>query len=74
MIDLSPKTDDLIRYCTNCTSFPSQFYLPSSRARQCELDDQTTELLYSEALSDFQQNPPKNFPQKLFQRLSSFSM
>ena len=74
MIDLSPKTDDLIRYCTNCTSFPSQFYLPSSRARQCGLNDQTTELLYSEALFDFQQNPPKNFPQKMFQRLSSFSM
>ena len=33
MIDLRPSTPDLLRYCSNVTSFPSEFFVPNSRAR-----------------------------------------
>ena len=28
MIDLSTRTDDRLRYCTNSCSVPSKFYIP----------------------------------------------
>ena len=28
LIDLSPRTDDRLRYCTNTGSIPSKFYIP----------------------------------------------
>ena len=28
LIDLSPHTDDRLRYCTNTGSIPSKFYIP----------------------------------------------
>ena len=28
LIDLSPRTDDRLRYCTNSGSVPSKFYIP----------------------------------------------
>ena len=28
LIDLSPRTDDRLRYCTNTGSLPSKFYIP----------------------------------------------
>ena len=50
MIDLCPRTPDPIRYCTECTSFSSKLFLPSSKARITD-NDKSTELLYSEAYS-----------------------
>ena len=69
MIDLSPKTPDLLRYCIDVTSFPSQFYLPNSRSRTTEINDQKSRLLYSQALSAFEQRPPENFPEILLKGL-----
>ena len=68
MIDLSPKTNDLLRYSTDVTSFPTKFYLPSSRSRVTQINDQKSGLLYSKALSNFQHSIPEDFPEVLFQR------
>ena len=52
MIDLRPSTTDLLRYCSNVTSFPSEFFVPNSRACISDINDKRIELLYSEALSE----------------------
>ena len=47
LIDLSPRTDDRLRYCTHTGSVPSKFYI-RERLKQSEtLDDQHTKSLYS---------------------------
>ena len=45
MIDLSPKTNDILRYSTEVTSFPTNFYSPSSRSRITQINDQKSGLL-----------------------------
>ena len=30
LIDLSPRTDDRLRYCTNSGNIPSKFYIPDN--------------------------------------------
>ena len=65
MIDLRPSTPDLLRYCSNVTSFPSEFFVPNSRARITDINDERTELLYSAALSESQQEISTSFPSKL---------
>ena len=56
LIDLSPRTDDRLCYCTNTESIPSKFYI-SERLKQSKvLDDEHTKLLYSPSV-------PINFPQ-----------
>ena len=67
MIDLSPKTNDLLRYSTDVTSFLTKFYLPSSRSRVTQINGQKFGLLYSEALSNFQHSIPEGFLELLFQ-------
>ena len=68
MIDLSPKTNDLLRYSTDVTSFPTEFYLPSSRSPVTQINDQKPGLLYSEAFSNLQHSIPEDFLEVLFQR------
>ena len=65
MIDLRPSTPDLLRYCSNVTSFPSEFFVPNSRARISDINDKRTELLYSEALSESQQEISTSVPSTL---------
>ena len=55
-IDLSPRTDDRIRYCTNSGSVPSKFYLPERLKHLRTLDDEHTKSLYSPSV-------PIAFPQ-----------
>ena len=47
LIDLSPRTDDRIRYCTNSASVPSKFYNPERFKSLRNLDDEHTKFLYS---------------------------
>ena len=68
MIDLSPKTNDLLRYSTDVTSFPTKFFLPSSRSRVTQMNDQKSGLLYSRALSNFQHSISVDFLEIFFQR------
>ena len=57
LIDLSPRTDDRLRYCTNTGSIPSKFYIPDRLKQSKNLDDQHTKSLHSPSV-------PIIFPQK----------
>ena len=47
LIDLSPRTDDRLRYCTNTGSIPSKFYIPDRLKQSKILEDEPTKSLYS---------------------------
>ena len=47
LIDLSPRTDDRLRYYTNSGSVPSKFYIPEHLKHLRTLDDEHTKSLYS---------------------------
>ena len=69
MVDLNPGTPEYLRYCTDSASFPAKLLLPASRARITKVDDRSTELLYSEALSRLQSLPPADNPTELSKRI-----
>ena len=56
LIDLSPRTDDRLRYCTNSGSVPSKFHIPQCLKHLRTLDDEHTKSLYSPSV-------PIAFPQ-----------
>ena len=56
LIDLSPRTVDRLRYCTNAGSIPSKFYIPERLKQSKLLGDEHTKSLYSPSV-------PINFPQ-----------
>ena len=56
LIDLSPRTDDRFRYCTNSGSVPSKFYIPERLKHLRTLDDKHTKSLCSPSV-------PFAFPQ-----------
>ena len=58
LIDLSPRTDDRLRYCTNTGSIPSNFYIPDRLKHSKVLEDEHTKSLYSPSV-------PIIFPQML---------
>ena len=47
LIDLSPCTDDRLRYCTNTGSIPSKLYIRERLKQSKILDDEHTKSLYS---------------------------
>ena len=53
--DLSPRTDDRLRYCTNTGSTPSKIYIPVRLKKSKKLNDEYTKSLYSPSV-------PNNFP------------
>ena len=69
LIDLSPRTDDRLRYCTNSGKKPSKFYIPEHLQHLGTLDDDHTKCLYSPSIPtlfpkckiQFLQNSPKEF-------------
>ena len=56
LIDLSPRTDDRLRYCTDRGSVPSKFYVPEHLKHLRTLEDEHTKALYSPSV-------PIAFPQ-----------
>ena len=56
LIDLSPRTDVRLRYCTNSGSVPSKFYIPERLKHLRTLDDEHTNFHYSPSV-------PIAFPQ-----------
>ena len=56
LVDLSPRTDDRLRYCTNSGSIPSKFYIPERLKHLRTLHDEHTKSLYSPSV-------PIAFPQ-----------
>ena len=53
LIDLSPRTDDRLRYCTKSGHIPSKFYVPNSLKHLKFLDDEHTKSLYSSSIPTF---------------------
>ena len=51
LIDLSPRTDDRLRYCTNSGTIPSKFYVPDNLKHWKYLDDEHTSSLYSPSIA-----------------------
>ena len=51
LIDLSPRTDDRLRYCTNGGSVPSKLCFPERLKQLRTLDDERTKSLYSPSVS-----------------------
>ena len=47
VIDLSPRTDDPLRFCTNTGSIPSKFYNPDHVKQSNFRDDEYTKSLYT---------------------------
>ena len=45
LIDLLPRTDDRLRYCTNSGSVPSKFYIPERLKHLRNLNDEYTKSL-----------------------------
>ena len=56
IIDLCPRTDDSLRYCTNSGKEPSKFHTPEQLKHLRILDDDFTKSLYSPSI-------PTLFPQ-----------
>ena len=56
LIDLSPRTDDRLRYCTNSGSVSSKFYIPERLQHLRTLDDEHPKSLYTRSV-------PIAFPQ-----------
>ena len=56
LIDLSPRTDNRLRYCTKSGSVRSKFYIPERLKQLRTLDDEHTKSLYSPSV-------PIAFPQ-----------
>ena len=47
LIDLSPRTDDRLRFCANIGKTPSKFYVPENLKHLTTSDDEHTKSLYS---------------------------
>ena len=56
LLDLSPRTDNRLRYCTNTGSITSKFYIPEQLKQSKILNDEHTKSLYSPSV-------PIAFPQ-----------
>ena len=56
LIDLSPRTDDGLRYCAKSGSAPSKFFIPERLKHLSILNDEHTKFLYSPSV-------PIAFPQ-----------
>ena len=74
LIDLSPRTDDRLRYCTNTGSIPSKFYIPDRLKQSKILDDEHTESLYSPSVPIIFPQMQKSFPSVLPKRVYPVSL
>ena len=74
LIDLSPRTDDQLRFCTNTGSLPSQFNIPHRLKHSNVLDDEHTKSLYSPSVPIIFPQKQKSFPSVLPNRLYPVSL
>ena len=74
LIDLSPRTDDRLRYCTNSGSVPSKFYIPERLKHLRNLDDEHTKALYSPGVPIIFPQMQKSFPSVLSRRVYPVSL
>ena len=74
LIDLSPRTDDRLRYCTNTGSIPSKFYVPERLKQSKILDDEHTKSLYSPSAPIIFPQMQRSFPSVLPKRVYPVSL
>ena len=74
LIDLSPRTDDRLRYCTNSGSVPSKFYVPERLRHLRTLDDEHRKSLYSPSVPIAFPQMQKSLSSVLPNRVYPFSM
>ena len=74
LIDLSPRTDDRLRYCTNTGSIPSKFYFPDRPKQSKVLDGEHTKSLYSPCVPIISPQTQKSFLSVLPKRLYPVSL
>ena len=74
LIDLSPRTDDQLRYCTNTGYIPSKFYIPDRLKQSKILDDEHTKSLYSPNVPIIFSQMQKFFPSVLPKRVYPISL
>ena len=70
LIDLSTRTDDCLRYCTNSGNIPSKFYVPANLKHLRYLDNEHTKSLYSPSIPalfpPMQNSVSKNFSKRIY--------
>ena len=74
LIDLSPRKDDRLRYCTNSGSVPSKFFIPERLKQLRTLDDEHTKSLYSPSVPIAFPQMQKSLPSVLPKRVYPVSM
>ena len=74
LIDLSPRTDDRLRYCTNTGSIPSKFYIPDQLKQSKILNDDYTKSLYFRSVPIIFPQMQKSFPSVLPKRVYPVSL
>ena len=70
LIDLSPRRDDRLPYCTNTGSIPSKIYFPDRLKQSKILEDEHTKSLYSPIVpiifTQMQKSFPSVLPKKIY--------
>ena len=70
LIDLSPRLDDRLRYCTNSKKISSKFYVPHNLKHLKNLDDEKTKYLYSPSIPTvfhgMQNSVSKNLSRRIY--------
>ena len=74
LIDLSPRTEDRLRYCTNSGSVPSKLYIPERLNHLRTLDDEYTNSHYSPSVPIAFPQMQKSLFSVLPKRVYPFSM
>ena len=74
LIDLSPRRDDRLRYCTNTGSVPSKLYTPERLKQSKLLDDEHTKSLYCPSVPIIFPQMQKSFPSVLPKRVYPVSL
>ena len=73
LVDLSPRTDNRIRYCTNTRSIPSKVIYRTDWNSQSFLDNEHTKALYSPCVPNVYPQMQKSFPSALPKRVYQVS-
>ena len=74
LIDLSPRTDDRLRYCTNTGSIPSKFYTTDQLRQSKILDGELTKSLHSPSVPILFPQMQKSFHSVLPKRVYPVSL
>ena len=74
LVDLSPRTDDRLRYCTNTGSILSKYYIPDRLKQSKVLDDEHTKSLYFPSVPIVFPQMQRSFPSDLSKRVYPISL